>query len=220
MTMNTNDVIKTMNDLIETSRDGEQGFRTCAQGVTSPNLKTLFEAAARRCAEGAAELEAKVRGLGGQPAQGGSVSGSMHRAWTNIKSTITGMNEHAVLAECERGEDTGKHAYEAALKEDLPSGRANDYRAAIPRSKGKSRSRPRSSECRRLTIAHVSSLRSGTAGRAIRSGSSDFKTTSIVNRRSLWTRRSSYLPLPLELCWRLAHRPWHRGIKARASPAA
>ena len=30
MTMNTNDVIKTMNDLIETSRDGEQGFRTCA----------------------------------------------------------------------------------------------------------------------------------------------------------------------------------------------
>src|ERR1019366_6835741 len=102
MTMSTNDVIKTMNDLIETSRDGEQGFRTCAQGVT--NLKALFEAAARRCAEGAAELEAKVRGLGGQPAQGGSVSGSMHRAWTNIKSTITGMNEHAVLAECERGE--------------------------------------------------------------------------------------------------------------------
>ena len=47
MTMNNNDVIKTMNDLIETSRDGEQGFRTCAQGVTSPNLKTLFEAAAR-----------------------------------------------------------------------------------------------------------------------------------------------------------------------------
>jgi uncharacterized protein (TIGR02284 family) len=77
MPMATNDVIKTMNDLIETSRDGEQGFRTCAQGVTSPNLKTLFEAAARRCAEGAAELEAKVRGLGGQPAQGGSVSGSI-----------------------------------------------------------------------------------------------------------------------------------------------
>jgi uncharacterized protein (TIGR02284 family) len=45
----------------------------------------------------------------------------MHRAWTNIKSTITGMNEHAVLAECERGEDTGKHAYEAALKQDLPT---------------------------------------------------------------------------------------------------
>ena len=67
--MDTNGVIATLNDLIETSRDGEQGFRTCAEGVTSPNLKTLFEAAARRCAEGAAELEAKVRGLGGHPAR-------------------------------------------------------------------------------------------------------------------------------------------------------
>jgi hypothetical protein len=38
MTMNTNDVIKTMNELIETSRDGEEGFRTCAQGVTSRSI--------------------------------------------------------------------------------------------------------------------------------------------------------------------------------------
>ena len=53
----------------------------------------------------------------------------MHRAWTNIKSTITGMNEHAVLAECERGEDTGKHTYEEALKQDLPT----DVRTIIER---------------------------------------------------------------------------------------
>ena len=126
MTMATNDVIETLNDLIETSRDGEQGSAR-AQGL--PNLKTLFEAAARRCAEGVAELEAKVRGLGGQPAQGGSAGGSMHRAWINIKSAITGMNEHAVLAECERGEDTGKHTYEEALKQDLPT----DVRTIIER---------------------------------------------------------------------------------------
>ena len=84
-------------------------------------IQDAVRGGARRCAEGAAELEATGLRLGGQPAQGGSVSGSMHRAWTNIKSTITGMNEHAVLAECERGEDTAKHAYEAALKQDLPT---------------------------------------------------------------------------------------------------
>jgi hypothetical protein len=39
------------------------------------------------------------------------------------------MNEHAVLAECERGEDTAKHAYEAALKQDLPM----DVRTIIER---------------------------------------------------------------------------------------
>jgi uncharacterized protein (TIGR02284 family) len=127
--MDNDDVIETLNDLLEISRDGEQGFRTCAEGVRGPNLKALFEAAARRCAEGAAELEAKVRSLGGEPAQGGSIGGSMHRAWTNIKSTITGMSEHAVLAECERGEDAAKAAYEAVLQKNLPA----DVRTLVER---------------------------------------------------------------------------------------
>ena len=60
---------------------------------------------------------------------GGSISGSMHRAWTNIKSTITGKSEHAVLAECERGEDAAKAAYETALKKSLPS----DVRTLVER---------------------------------------------------------------------------------------
>jgi uncharacterized protein (TIGR02284 family) len=123
------DVIATLNDLLEISRDGEQGFRTCAEGVENPSLKAIFASAARRCAEGAAELDAKVRSLGGEPAQGGSISGSMHRAWTNIKSAITGMNEHAVLAECERGEDAAKAAYEAALQKSLPA----DVRTLVER---------------------------------------------------------------------------------------
>jgi hypothetical protein len=46
------DVIATLNDLLEINCGGEQGFRACAEGVRSLNLKALFEAAARRCAEG------------------------------------------------------------------------------------------------------------------------------------------------------------------------
>jgi uncharacterized protein (TIGR02284 family) len=114
-------VITTLNNLLETTKDGESGFRTCSDAVTNPQLKTVFETAARRCDEGAAELEAKIRSLGGEPVQSGSMTGSLHRAWTNIKSSITGMDDHAVLAECERGEDVAKHAYEAALEQDLPT---------------------------------------------------------------------------------------------------
>ena len=36
-------------------------------------------------------------------------------------SSVTGMEEHAVLEECERGEDAAMRDYEAALKEDLPA---------------------------------------------------------------------------------------------------
>jgi uncharacterized protein (TIGR02284 family) len=119
--MDNKDVISTLNDLIETSKDGENGFRACADGVKDTQLKSIFEEAARRCAQGAAELAAKVRALGGNPEGGGSVSGSLHRGWVNIKSTITGMDDAAVLAECERGEDVAKKSYENALKKDLPA---------------------------------------------------------------------------------------------------
>jgi hypothetical protein len=71
--MDHHDVIATLNDLREISRDGEQGLRTCAESVDSPNLEALFEVAGRRCAEGAAELEAQVRSLGGEPPKGESI---------------------------------------------------------------------------------------------------------------------------------------------------
>jgi uncharacterized protein (TIGR02284 family) len=115
--------------LIETSKDGEHGFRTCADGIKSAHLKQLFQQAAERCAQGAAELLAKVRNLGGDPEKSGSVSGSLHRGWVNVKSSITGMDEAAVLAECERGEDVAKHAYQSALEKDLPS----DVRSIVER---------------------------------------------------------------------------------------
>jgi uncharacterized protein (TIGR02284 family) len=118
--MDNHQVVATLNNLLQTTKDGECGFRTCAEAVTNPSLKTVFETAARRCDGSAAELQAEIRRLGGEPAASGTVGGSLHRAWTNIKSSITGKDEHAVLAECERGEDVAISAYEAALKEDLP----------------------------------------------------------------------------------------------------
>ena len=127
--MDQRDLIETINNLIETSRDGEEGFRTCAEGVKSPQLKQMFEHAASRCRQAVSELQAKVRGLGGDPERSGSVSGALHRGWVDVKSTITGMNEAAVLAECERGEDVAKKAYEEALAKDLPA----DIRTIVER---------------------------------------------------------------------------------------
>ena len=118
--MEKSDIIETLNNLIQTSRDGEEGFRTCAGGVKNAQLKQMFEHAANRCSQAVSELQSKARALGGDPESSGSFSGSLHRGWVNIKSTITGMDEAAVLSECERGEDIAKHAYEDALAKDLP----------------------------------------------------------------------------------------------------
>jgi uncharacterized protein (TIGR02284 family) len=128
-------VVATLNKLLETTKDGESGFRTCAGAVKNTDLKTVFEGAARRCDEGAAELQAKIRSLGTEPASSGTARGARHRAWTNIKSSdhwhgrLPGMDEYGALTECERGEDVAKLAYEEALMEELPA----DVKAIVQR---------------------------------------------------------------------------------------
>ena len=58
--MEKSEVISTLNDLLKTTKDGQDGFRTCAEQVKGANLKSVFETAASRCDEGAAELKAKI----------------------------------------------------------------------------------------------------------------------------------------------------------------
>ena len=120
MAMDNADVIAALNELIQTCKDGEEGFRTCAEDVKNPELKAVFTTGSRRCAEGARELQTEVQRLGGKPEQSGSLAGSAHRRWVDIKAAVTGKNDAAVLAECERGEDVAKRSYEMALKKDLP----------------------------------------------------------------------------------------------------
>ena len=120
MAMDNDDVIDTLNDLIETCKDGENGFRTCAEDIKNKALQPIFLTAAERCADAAAELRQEVLRLGGKPEKSGSLAGSAHRRWVDIKSAITGKDEAAVLAECERGEDVAKASYEKALQKDLP----------------------------------------------------------------------------------------------------
>ena len=120
MPIDIDDVIDTLNDLIETCKDGEHGFLECAENVRNSELKLIFTTGAQHCAEAAAELQREVARLGGTPQRSGSFAGSAHRRWVDVKSAILGRDEAAVLAECERGEDVAKSRYETALQKDLP----------------------------------------------------------------------------------------------------
>ena len=122
-------VISVLNNLIETCKDGQDGFRAAAEGVKNSELKTLFNTYSQQRAQFAGDLQNEVRRLGGDPEKTGSVAASLHRGWINIKSAVTGEDEGAVIAECERGEDSAVRNYEDALREDLPA----DIRVLVQR---------------------------------------------------------------------------------------
>ena len=118
--MDKDDIISTLNDLIETCKDGEEGFRSCIDDVRDPQFKALFRGRLQDCKNAAAELQEIVRSLGGDPETKSSFSGALHRRWLDIKSLITGPDDLAILEECERGEDLAKRNYRNALDRVLP----------------------------------------------------------------------------------------------------
>ena len=116
------EIISTINNLIETLKDGEKGFQEAAEAVDDPQLKSLFTGYSEQRARFASELQTQARSVGeAEPETGGSATGAMHRGWINLKSAITSKEQSAILAECERGGDSAVQEFEKAMRNDLSS---------------------------------------------------------------------------------------------------
>jgi uncharacterized protein (TIGR02284 family) len=118
--MDTDNTIDTLNNLIETSKDGEYGFRTGAEHARDPRIKQLFMKRADECAQAARELQQHVVQLGGSAEDSGSAGGAMHRGWVAVKSKLSDYTDLQILEETERGEDKALRTYEKAMATPLP----------------------------------------------------------------------------------------------------
>jgi uncharacterized protein (TIGR02284 family) len=115
------ETIDVLEKLIETCRDGQNGYRDAAEHIKSPDIRAWFNEQSLQRAQFAGELETYVQRLGKRdPDRKGSVSGAIHRRWFELKEKIRG-SDQSVLEEVERGEDNAKETYQEALKKDLPA---------------------------------------------------------------------------------------------------
>jgi len=106
-----------LQDLIEINIDSGKGFREAADRIENRDIASYFRRCADRRLEFAGELQ-RIIGLNGEdPERTGSALGTMHRWWLSLRGSVQGGDEHAVLAEAERGEDAIKHKYEEVLQE-------------------------------------------------------------------------------------------------------
>lgn len=121
------EVITTLNDLIETCRDGINGFRTAAEGVHSPIAKEVFLSRVHLIEKGLGDLDAAVQRLGGEPIAHGHPAAPVHRAWINIKSAVTAGDDKAIIDEVVRGEEVAVQHYRDALAKPMPA----DIRAMV-----------------------------------------------------------------------------------------
>ena len=90
-----------MNRLIGYCREGEYGFRTCAQHVRSAELRTLFARHSDACHAALEELQRM------QEQNGGHVEPSAVqplRTWASLRGKVTFDSDDQIVAEAVRGE--------------------------------------------------------------------------------------------------------------------
>ena len=118
----TKETLSTINRLVETLKDGQEGFREASGAVQDHELKSLFSEYSLQRSKFAGELQNFAITLGeSDPENTSSTAGALHRAWINIKSAVSSRDDHAILSECERGEDSAVAEYKKAMDGNLPS---------------------------------------------------------------------------------------------------
>ena len=116
--------ISTIEKLIAVCKAAEAGFELAAKEVSASALQALFQGYSLQRSRHSRELEAAASALGraALPKDGGA-GAAVCRTGTVPGNGGTPRDEHAVLLECERGEDAAAAAYAAAMEDpELPPG--------------------------------------------------------------------------------------------------
>ena len=110
-----------LNQLIESCRDGEHGFRHAASLVTDQTLQSLFNEMADQRQRFAAELLPHAQRFGDPAAAEGTAGAAAHRRWMGARSTLSGHDDGSMLAETRRGDALTVLAFKSAVERGLPA---------------------------------------------------------------------------------------------------
>lgn len=118
--MPKDETIDTLNDLISTCRDAEEGYSKAAKGVHRREVRDRFLTCARRRSEFADELKEHVVRLGGTPAEAGHGGGVLHRGWVDLEQRIRPKTEAEFIMNCLNGEAETINHYRQAMSRPIP----------------------------------------------------------------------------------------------------
>jgi uncharacterized protein (TIGR02284 family) len=110
--------VSVLNSLIETTIDSVDGYRRSAQEATNSRFSEEFLQRASEREDVVGQLRARVRELGGDTEDDGSLLAAAHRAFLTLRDKVTGSDDDAVIAEVDRGESYLNGKWEAALSDD------------------------------------------------------------------------------------------------------
>jgi len=120
--------------------DSRKGYREAAERVEDDRIKGLLMSFAneRGALEQAVDQQLRAQDPQAEHRDGGTIKGDLHRAWMDLRDSLSKSENANVLSECERGEEYLLMRYEEVLKKSdlLPETRqlAEGQRAEVRRN--------------------------------------------------------------------------------------
>lgn len=125
------EISKKINSLIEKNNDAYKGFKKASENAESTHLRDYL-------LQQASERQAFAKKLSGSLKAynpdfdidtDGSTTGSIHRAWIDVKAALSMDDDESILEECIRGDKASVEEYQEFL-EDYPAA-ASDVNQTI-----------------------------------------------------------------------------------------
>ena len=118
------EIIEVLNDLVMINNDRITGYEAAVKELKDDDhdLKSLFDHMIVVSQQIKSDLVREIQVLHGDVEKGTTEMGKIYRGWAGLKAIFTGDSRHAILSNCEFGEDAAQKAYKKALEtEKLPA---------------------------------------------------------------------------------------------------
>ena len=118
------EIIEVLNDLVMINNDRIRGYEEAAKELKEDDqdLKSLFDHLIVESQQIKSDLIQEIQVLHGDVENKTTEMGKIYRGWAGLKAIFTGDSRHAILSNCEFGEDAAQKAYNKALEtEKLPA---------------------------------------------------------------------------------------------------
>lgn len=100
-----------LNTLLTRNYDAEKGYEQLSEKIEQPEMQSFFQNNYKERYRFGHELKEIMNSYGVEPDKGTSTKADAHRAWINIKDTLSQNSNKAVLEEAERGENKAIEDY-------------------------------------------------------------------------------------------------------------
>ena len=109
------EIVNVLQELLQKNFDAEAGYKQVMIKSENGALKNWLQQKAQQRHLFATQLDCMIREMNATPAEDGTILGSAHRAWIDIKTTLSTNTDQALLEECIRGEKASVDEYQTQL---------------------------------------------------------------------------------------------------------